>query len=50
MHNFEPTDNIVIVSDIANISKVGMYLNVGLKKKLLISKQLSSAYSHCNNA
>lgn len=50
-HNFEPTDNTVIVRDVDNISKVGIYLNAGHsnKKKLLISKQLSSAYSHSNN-
>lgn len=40
MHSSEPSDNTIIVSDIANISKVGTYLNAGLNEtKLLISKQ-----------
>lgn len=51
MHSSEPSDNTVIVSDVASISKVGTYLNSRLNEtKLLISKQFSSTYFHCNNA
>lgn len=51
MHSFQPTGNTVIVNDISSISEVDIYLNAGLNnKKKLISKLLSSAYSHCNNA
>lgn len=33
MQNFEPTDNAIIVSDIASISKVVNYLSAGLTNK-----------------